>query len=292
MKRIESMLMILRKWLLATICICSGAALVANAQGVDSISIEYPWIRTEANFIQFYDLHDVEMFFERWKLGNDSLITIAHFGDSHIQPDLFTGELRNQLQRSRGAGGLGMMFPFSTARTYSTINYFSRDTGEWRYSKSIEIYPRMTLGVSGATCRTADPKASFTFEFRKPQPSNYRHLKLYIKQSRNSYDLMVSSGGSKVFVAVNDSTRRPYYDVELPALGSSITIQLVKRNLYENEFEFYGMSLEAVESKGLIYHSLGIGGSMYGSLLKQVLLDGQLQTLNANLVVLDFGTND
>jgi LysM repeat protein len=282
----------LKGLILLTACLCSSFYYSADAQAVDSVSIKYPWIRTDANIIQFHDFHDLEMFYDRWKLGNDSLITIAHFGDSHIQPDIFTGELRNRLQQSRGFGGLGMMFPFSTARTYSTINYFSRHTGEWKYSKSIEIYPRMTLGVSGATSRTADPKASFTIEFRKQQPSSYRHLKLYIKPGRTSYDVMVSSAGNQVFVAVNDSIRRPYYDVELPSLGNTITIQLVKRNAYENEFEFYGMSLESIEGSGLIYHSLGIGGSMYGSLLKQVLLDAQLETLNANLIVLDFGTND
>jgi LysM repeat protein len=292
MVRINSIPLVFRKLIFASVSVYSVFSSSANAQTVDSITTKYPWIRQEANFIQFYDLHDLEMFYDRWKLGKDSLITIAHFGDSHIQPDIFTGELRRQLQQTRGAGGLGMMFPFSAARTYSTINYFSRHTGEWKYSKSIEIYPRLTLGVSGATCRTADPKASFTFEFRTPQPPDYRHLKLYIKPARNSYDVIVSSGGSQLLLEVNDSTRKAYYDVELPVLGNTITVQLVKRNSYESEFEFYGMSLEATKSAGLIYHSLGIGGSTYGSLLKQVLLDAQLQSLNANLVVLDFGTND
>ncbi len=279
---------------LTTIVLCVLSVRAgAQERSKDSVSYEpYSWIRPEANYIQFYEPIDLLLFYKKWIQGPDSLITIAHFGDSHVQPDIYSGELRKQLQEVRGFGGLGMMFPFSTAKTYSTINYISRHTGEWHYAKSIETYPRLALGASGATCKTADATASFTIEFKTPQPDNYRKLKIYCRQQKNSYDMIIRSGGQETLVAVDDSIPRPYVEVELPARDNSITVQLVKRHDYENDFEFYGMSLESTSHSGLILHSLGIGGSQYGSLLKQVLLDPQLSSLEVDLVILDFGTND
>jgi LysM repeat protein len=52
------------------------------------------------------------------------------------------------------------------------------------------------------------------------------------------------------------------------------------------------MSLETSQNKGLIYHSVGVGASQYGSMLVEELLDEQLPTLNPNLIILDFGTNN
>jgi LysM repeat protein len=52
------------------------------------------------------------------------------------------------------------------------------------------------------------------------------------------------------------------------------------------------MSLETSQNKGLIYHSVGVGASQYGSLLLEELLDEQLPSLNPNLILLDFGTNN
>jgi LysM repeat protein/lysophospholipase L1-like esterase len=52
------------------------------------------------------------------------------------------------------------------------------------------------------------------------------------------------------------------------------------------------MSLETSQNKGVIYHSVGVGASQYGSLLVEELVDEQLPTLSPNLIILDFGTNN
>jgi LysM repeat protein/lysophospholipase L1-like esterase len=78
----------------------------------------------------------------------------------------------------------------------------------------------------------------------------------------------------------------------LPDSSSSIHIQMLRTAAQQSQFEFYGMSLESETGEGLVYHSLGVGGAPYTSLLKELLLDSQLPTLKPDLVILDFGTND
>jgi LysM repeat protein len=253
----------------------------------------YPWIHPELNHIQFYDADVLKAFYKKWSASNGKPLTIAHFGDSHVQPDIYPGELRKELQQVKGDAGFGMLFPFSTANTYSMNDYKSTHTGKWLYAKSIESTPNLPLGVMGATSRTTDSNASFTIEFREQPSLSYKRLKIFCKMQRISYDLVIKSGGKETHVAVDSTGGGPTcLETTLPVIGSTITVQLVRKNPYESEFEFYGMSLENEKPEGLMLHCLGIGGSQYGSLLQEVLFEEQLPVLQPDLVILDFGTND
>jgi LysM repeat protein len=222
-------------------------------------------------------------------------ISIVHFGDSHVQPDIYTGELRKILQAERGQGGRGMIFPYSIAQTYSTLDYASYHTGNWRASKSIEYIPKLPLGISGVTVKTSDPSASFTIRFHNPMPSHYRKLKLFCTRSKDSYDMTVTSGGQSVFVPVDEPVEPnapPFIEIILPVIGNTITVHVQKKNDFESDFEFQGMSLESATTEGLVLHCLGVGGSQFRSLLAEKLFDIQMAHVKPDLAILDFGTND
>ena len=269
-----------------------GSSSQAGISG-DSSRSQYYWLNPELNYIQFYQRSAFEPFYNKWINGEP--ITIVHFGDSHVQPDIYTGELRKILQFEKGMGGRGMIFPYSIAKTYSTLDYASYHTGTWRASKSIEYIPKLPLGISGVTAKTSDPSASFTIRFHNPIPSHYRKLKLFCDQHRNSFDLVITSGGESVSVEVDDPGQpnaQPFIEVVLPVIGNTITVQLVKKNDFENDFEFHGMSLESATTDGLVLHCLGVGGSQFRSLLAETLFDVQMSHLKPDLAILDFGTND
>lgn len=278
--------------LILVLALMGAAQAMATHKG-DSSRSQYYWINQDLNYIQYYNRAGFESFYDKWK--NNKPITIVHFGDSHVQPDIFTGELRKILQTEKGLGGKGMIFPYSIAQTYSTLDYASYHTGTWRSSKSVEYVPRLPLGISGATAKTSDPSASFTIRFHNPMPSHYTKLKLFCRQVRESYDLVVTSAGKSTPVIVDDpgeNERIPFIEINLPELGNTIKVQVVKKNDYENDFEFYGMSLESTTNEGLVLHCLGIGGSQFRSLLAEALFEEQLSSVLPDLAILDFGTND
>lgn len=258
----------------------------------DSTRQQYYWLNHDINFIQFHDRAAFQPFYDKWMNGDP--ITIVHFGDSHVQPDIYTGELRKILQAERGQGGRGMIFPYSIAQTYATLDYASYHTGSWRASKSIEYIPKLPLGISGVTAKTADASASFTIRFHNPMPSDYRKLKLFVRQSKNSYDIVVSSGGESVAVEIDEpiNPAQPFIEIILPVIGSTLKVQVVKKNDFENDFEFHGMSLESATTEGLVLHCLGIGGSQFRSLLAEKLFDVHIASVKPDLAILDFGTND
>lgn len=244
------------------------------------------------NFIQFYQRSDFQQFYEKW--NSTSNIVVAHFGDSHIQADIFSGKVRNRLQFLKGTGGLGMIFPYSTAKTYSAIHYASSHTGNWLSAKSIARKPELPLGVTGVTARTNDADASFKIDFKKPLPSSYKKLIIYCKQSKSSYDVILKNGDQEITISVDEpqSPNQPFIEVELSSSPQSLQFQIQKSSDKESEFELYGLSLLSNESDGLVLHAMGVGGSQYGSLLREQLFDAQFPTLRADIAILDFGTND
>jgi LysM repeat protein len=263
-----------------------------NAQHTPADStLNLPFINKEINIIQYNDSKAFAHFANKWFADSSQQISIAHFGDSHIQPDQFTGYVRKQLQAAKGNGGRGMVFPYSIAHTYSQSDYKSAFTGKWFSENSIHEYPKSALGVSGFMAQTSDSTASFSFYFKEKQDSGNRIIKLYYKQL-NSFDIQIKTKNYIDTIVLNKALQhQPYVEILLPEAGDTLEFRLLKTQSSQTEFVLYGISIENTR-KGLIYHNLGIGGSTFGSILKQRCFSEQFPSLNADLVILDWGTND
>lgn len=254
---------------------------------------KYTWLHPEINAIQYWNKQAINHFYDKWFDTKPQKISIVWMGDSHIQPDVLPEVVRTRLQKMFGDAGRGMMFPLSTARTYSSLQYKSEHYGPWACSRSIEAIPKFTLGVSGATCRTNQPYSSFKLSFYKAPPSHYNLLKVYSKISKSSFDFqIIIDNHQPILVKVTETdSSLPYILVKIPSVTKSITLKVLKTQPQQKEFEFYGMSLES-ESHGVIVHTCGIGGAQISAPLFQKKFTEHLPTLAPDLVILDYGGND
>jgi hypothetical protein len=254
---------------------------------------QYPWLHTELNMLQFYDAAALAKFYNKWKNTDKEKLTVLHFGDSHCQHEALPGTVRKRCQAIHGAAGRGLMFPYSTAKTYTSVEYYTSHTGTWTSERGFTMLPKLPMGVRGMTCRTELPAASMTFQFVENVPEDYTRIKIFCKHSPKSYDLKIEVNDSMIPVVIDQKDKEPYILVEIPSVKNrKLTFHVVKTNPNESEFEFYGMSLESHKEQGLIYHNAGVGAARWNSLLFQELLWEQITTLNPDLIVLDYGTND
>lgn len=254
----------------------------------------YPWLMPQYNMIQFYSRSAMDKFYTAWKTSSSSKLSILHLGDSHLQSDIYPGQLRRRMHKQHGDAGRGLMFAFSTAKTYSSIEYTTEHTGNWTPQRSIGIAPKLSMGVRGMTCRTEELPATLTFNFVDDVPAHYNRLRIFCKREDTSFDLFVEAGGKLTAVTVesrNDGVS--YIEVPIaPIRDKTIRLHVVQKNEYETEFEFYGMSLESDRTHGAIVHNAGVGAARYNSILYQNLFSEQLPDFEADLVIIDFGTND
>lgn len=250
-------------------------------------------IKHNLNYIQFDDASLLNQLAKGLSAALINGYSIVHFGDSHIQAEGPTSVTRKNLQESYGDAGHGMMFAYSAANSYSSILYGTSHTGNWTYAKSFQSAPKLPLGVSGMTVRTNEKNASLIFTLKQPN-TRYQKLRIFLKKDSSSFDFKILTADDQISINIKDylSAKLPYIEVPITGNQAKITIQLVQNSPSQNFFEFYGMSLETAQNKGVIYHSVGVGASQYGSLLLEELLDDQLPSLNPSLLILDFGTNN
>ena len=268
---------------------------VKGQEIIEVDSLKFPWYAPSINYVQFYHKSAIKHFYESLNQSDKMKISIMHMGDSHIQSEIPTGVARQLLQQKYGDGGRGLVFPYSAAKTYSSIHYSSKHEGNWQYAKTLKVPPVIPLGIMGMSVKTEDSTASLTYTFNNKFPSNYKMLKIYCNIDSLSYDINIETDGVVYPVEINAvrlPNNLPYVLVNVNSLSNVITLKCTKTKKSQKEFLFYGLEITSNDDKGIVYHSAGVGGSRFKGLLHIEKFNSHLKTINPDLVILDLGTND
>ncbi|MBN1338482.1 MAG: LysM peptidoglycan-binding domain-containing protein [Bacteroidales bacterium] len=166
-------------------------------------SIKESIIQHKYEFIE-YDSNDLykpgalKVFFDKLdSLENGSIrkLSILHIGDSHIQADFFTGQIRKAFWKKFGNGGRGLVFPYKIARTNgpSGLDMFSNAT--WEVKRNVFPEISMRTGISGIGIRTGSRHAILKTGL-KPEdsiPCYFDRITVFTPGSNDQYDLMVTT---------------------------------------------------------------------------------------------------
>jgi len=130
-----------------------------KAQKTDSNSITKSMVQqvdTSANdsFTEdrIYNAKVLEKLFLKLKKNenqNNQKINIVHIGDSHIQGDLMTNEIRKNLQQKFGNAGRGLVFPYQLAKTNGSYNERFYSNRSWESYRNIHPFKSHPVGLSG-----------------------------------------------------------------------------------------------------------------------------------------------
>jgi LysM repeat protein len=255
----------------------------------------YPFIHYNQNYIEWNDYSSVSGVFSKLKQTKSYKLKVLHVGDSHVQADIFTGYIRDELQNVFGDGGRGFVFPYAAASTHAAYDYRTSCKGKWDYSRNIQPYPVYDIGITGATIHTEDSTASFKLVFNKGAlKNNFNLLKLYCKRSPESYNLKLKASGitAPLYIDCNSFNEKLYIGIKLPVASDTLEFIINKTDTAQKYFECYGLMIETNEDNGILYNSVGINGAGLASIMKENLLLYQLSEVKPDLVVLDLGLND
>lgn len=141
---------------LATLAVATDFQLnLADYAFIDTTINEIQFPRGDSSYNLFYKKMDSLVF------ENKGQVRIIHFGGSHIQADVFSNRVReNLVKRYPGlAAGRGFVFPYSAARTNTPSSYASYYKGKWDMSKNVLKEITKPLGLLGIAVSTIDPQA-------------------------------------------------------------------------------------------------------------------------------------
>ena len=101
---------------------------------------------------KIYNAKVLGSFFKKLKENedhNNQKISIVHIGDSHIQSDLMTNEIRLNLQQKFGNAGRGLVFPYQLAKTNGSYNERFYSNRVWESYRNIHSFKSVPVGLSG-----------------------------------------------------------------------------------------------------------------------------------------------
>ncbi|MEW6087080.1 MAG: SGNH/GDSL hydrolase family protein [bacterium] len=273
----------------------AGADIINGPVG-HSIKKEFNFINYDKNKIE--NSESLKVFYnklENLKNTNKSKILIIHIGDSHIQADYFTGELRMLFHRYFGNAGLGIIFPYKLARTNSSSSYISFSNKKWKHDSIKNKHPEMTVGLCGISIETFAPGSEITINLKDNKDVDYSFNKVtvFYEKDERAFGYFLNEAGrfnNTPGVFVDGSGE--FYDVfrfDGPLKSVKLRTQQVNKN--EDHFRFYGMLFEN-GYYGIIYNSLGINGATFDDFNNNESSIKQLSVLSPDLLIISLGTNE
>ena len=211
----------------------------------------------------------------------------VHIGDSHIQADIETSVIRNELQNYFGNAGRGLVFPYQVAKTNAPSDILSSTKSSWKNNRVARIDTLITCGVSafGIESQTISPE--FNLELRNNNGN---------KDYFDKVDVFMGGKISEILLEYNDSLSEnncypiapefAQFRLKSNTSGFRLTFPTT------DTIQFYGASLEKSNTGGIIYHSIGANGAKYSDFNKTVRFWKQLNKLKADCYIISLGTNE
>lgn len=266
----------------------------------DTLSLEkYKFIKTEKNKIE-NDSIALRPFYEKLyelEQKKTNRVNIAHIGDSHIQADIFSGTLRQHLQRQFGNAGRGLIFPYRVAKSNEPSSYKTTSPVKWESKRNVFYEKPLPIGISGFTIETNDSMAELDLTVKNQPGLNYSFTKftLFHERGANNYDLTIcdSLNCERGIFKSTDETKSPFIS-ELKFDKPINQIILRNKNsdsAHQHSTRIYGMLLEN-DSSGILYNMIGVNGAEYRHYSMSKYFIEQFASLHSDLIIVSMGTNE
>jgi len=211
----------------------------------------------------------------------------VHIGDSHIQADLETSVIRNELQSYFGNSGRGLVFPYQVAKTNAPIDINSSSKTIWKNNRVARLDTMISCGISAFGLESQSINPELNLELR---PING------VKDSFDKVRLFMGGNVSELAFEYNDSLTEnicysiapSYAEFNLKSAASGFKLSFPTTDT----IQFYGASLERKETAGIIYHSIGANGAKFSDFNKTAKFWKQMKNLNPDCYIISFGTNE
>lgn len=211
-----------------------------------------------------------------------SRVSIVHIGDSHIQSDFFSGEVRKKMQHTFGNAGRGFVFPYEIAGSGGALDVLFSHTGSWQACQIKKNYADCTTGLAGFTVIPSE-NSSFTIDVATKAQTEASFTKITFLDTSSSFLPQNISG--HFFLHKEQENRVILFE------KSQDRVTFVPAPTNGNFPALQGLVLEN-DHPGILYHALGINGSTVAQYLRSTRFENQIAALNTSLVIVSFGTND
>lgn len=214
------------------------------------------------------------------KSWNDGKFQLVHIGDSHIQPDIMTAQVRNRMQDRWGNGGRGLIPAFFLAKTNEPTDYVLKSSTRVKdYSRLMGRNWTTDMGMTGVAVRF---DTAYTELYLRAKVDGDQFSRVTLLHAPNGGYETASVAGEVLFARELSPWAQ---QVKLKAMTDTVTMGVPCSS------DFYGAIL-ANDKRGVMVHSIGNNGATYSTYCKVPDFGQQLQVLHPQLVIISMGTNE
>jgi lysophospholipase L1-like esterase len=269
-----------------------------NVSDIDSVLIKtFP--NTNFNADTISNVRHLSTFFDKLmkiEAGENCIVNISHIGDSHIQADFLTREIRVKLQHKFGNAGRGLIFPLKLTHTNEPMDFRSSSNFDWQFARVIGSSKFPQPGLAGVSIKSENDSAKLDIETYNHDSLNYAFNQVSVIQNNDSAQFHFYLSDSTVInnqlptseISVNDYASITYNFKELT---NHFSLSVEKKSEKQNNFTLNGFILQN-KLPGILYHSIGINGAHFVNFNKSELFFEQLPLLNSDLIIISLGTNE
>lgn len=228
------------------------------------------------------------------RIQGGKTINIVHIGDSHIQGNFLTREVKDRLQSAFGDAGRGLIFPYKLAGSNGPKDYLVETNAKWQGSScQRDLSETTAFGISGFKLETTNPKGELTFRLRDTATSEthlFTKVTIFQRKTALEYDIAVRddvSNQKAQLVSEGDLTRTYFFDRPV----GQVTVAAERHTSQQKTLTLDGIELEN-ELSGVVYHTIGANGAKFQDFARAKYFAKQAAALNPDLFILSFGTNE
>ncbi len=262
----------LRYRLFALLALC---ALLSPAQELDFVN--YKANHITLNGADWSGLRKSLRSPKSWHGGKWQAVQI---GDSHIQPDIMTAQVRHRLQHKWGNGGRGLIAPLNLARTNEPRDYYLKSS--CRPSATSKLLSRTWSTEIGLTGVAIGWDTAFTELGLRAKMAADRFTSVTLLHAPHGGYETASTGGEVLF----GKELSPWASrFDLPAATDTVTLGVPCTS------DFHGAILSN-NKQGVMVHAIGNNGATCGTYLKVDRFAEQMKVLDPQLIIISLGTNE
>lgn len=251
----------------------------------DDFDLKVPsFINENANLIEYNGANWTEL---RKALLRAEYIpfTILHIGDSHIQADYATGEVRDYLQFDYGNAGRGLITPLRMSGSNQPDDYFFSSSQKWSSVKLMgQNWPR-TMGFTGTS--VSPPASSGNFSVTTSEKDDYDPFNTITVFHKGQFFVTSVADGAGNLIPFTAEPSQDYTHIRLTKDVTTARINFDSAG----DLTLFGVSLSG-HRPGLFYHTIGNNGATYDTYNRIGTMGDGIAPLQPDLIIISLGTNE
>ena len=222
-------------------------------------------------------------------------VSILHIGGSHVQADMYTDVIRQNMDSLNN--GLtpprGFLFPYTAARTNNPLNYRVKYGGVWSRNRCALRQYTPALGVGGIAISTQDTSAWFSVLMNTGQDKRWQtnDVRLLCRSQRGLLRPTVVLGDT---LTIEGTRTESGYDFRLPKATDEFKVGIAADKRFDGANDTLVVTglLPDNGCDGIVYHTIGVNGASVPNYLSCSLFQKELKEMAPDLVVFAIGIND